>query len=1675
MEALAERFRPADVERAARELWAGRGLPPPDGVLGRTTAPVVRQFEGSLVAGDDPNLVAFRAVAADVDARYLCLAGRRAAGTLRQEGGPDDLTLTLLRALSVWTGGTGGSPVDSGERRTGSDAILGRMAERGLVVTRETPLLVCPSCAQARSPERIVYRHEEGDTFLVRFSVAGADGPLHALVWVDAPWRLLGASALLVNPRLPYVVAKYRRRATEEKILTSKSSLARLVEQLPGSEVEVLEEGRGARWQGTTYEYPLRHEFPMGGELVPPAGTIVGVPDVSDSGTGLVPLVPGHGGTDAQIADRLGITGWPLVTSRGQLDFNLAHKYSGLDIPTANEFVARDLIEAGAVFARLRVRRGVPHCAVCGTPMVWASGRAWCLEPARLPPERRDAYRRLLPRDPPVGQVYVTSWPVSEPQTTPAGAPSVTLLECPRCERLDGVGGPPTCPCGQRRNPVSRRLLPSFSAALAEWAGADPFPAGDSVWLYLNERRRAPALVHQLAVMSGVVGAPNDVGLTLLPGVPGGTLSALAEAHGADAVRAALVRGERRERAGPHFEDRCRQEARRLERWWNLAREVLERTDPSLLPSFAQPLTGCLGELEREDRAILARWERVRLGALADYDHQAPEAALRRLARFLDNDLAAYLARVRPRLAKAGVPPTRQAALRTLHHLLRGGAVTLAPVVPHVAEAVHGAFVPGRTSLFERTFDPLDSTLLDERAVAAWDRWNSVVGAVERFRREVSLPTATPISRVVAVAGTDELAADLRADAETLQRLLNVGRFEAYGPGTPWNGRQRTLSPIVSEIQKAYPREASQIVHLLRGMPRRHRAEPDEPDELSVVVHGLPKQILPGMVEYVDGLPEGFQVLPWPRGELYAELPTHHAVPDRVLPPISPDALRVVGSLDRELRRLPAPNGAVHGPVVVATSDPVASELRSASRAVATFLRVAELRVVPPSAEFPSANCLFGRSRTGVYWWAHLPDRPPVVRRRKLRARRPEARHRPPEEADGGAPCAVDYASGEEVARQQQIRNLAQELDGLLGAPLLGPTKVAGAWSAGFHAVDDFGRARFEQIEALPGFGRPVATALAQKMGRPVPARTALRPTVPRSLGNSVQPEEGSPRTASSQPPGAAAQDQPHPARSGSPRAPTRSGKDRVPPASLTEEGSVAEHRVEPPTPSKEQPRNQGLSVGSNPLAPILEGPPPAPWDARSPSPPVRQAPQEDGRRGSISIAEMPPPDTIFVPEAHAPRGESENLAQACGAYGPGSGDEIDVSSGGGRRSDAAEVAEAGSESPAVELREAPYETSTRGTVSRPTLPDDGPLQGPSVPFPERLGPLPSRDSSDLLGGVATHESTVTDRPEEVVVTAEVSDSETANEGLPPLPDSHATVVGSESEPEVVPIPSESDAPSLAPEANSRFSDPPGAPEPLGPGVDTFPRMASIATSLDGAVNSSPSGGPLLSPGPAGPGADLPESPSLQPEVGEPLPDEGAVPAEDPFPTGPLGLGGLVTCEQGGSSAQATVAELATEFSVESRPVPTPSGGLTLTVGPSYLPPFSRFLEATAAGHRGICVVRESPDRLRAHIGPRPVEVYWLTNLGRGLTLRPNDLDGYTTFLRQSLEQDRVTAFFLEGVEYLTRLHGAERVVEHLAALHLAAQARDARVWVYVHPDLMPAADLALFEAAFGSDPGSLD
>lgn len=1649
-------FDPSQLESEVREFWQGRRLPPAGGRLGSRDGPQTLQFEGTFTSGDPLPLVAHRAVAADVDARYLMLAGRRAFGTLRFERtgvGPTEPEAGIaLDRLGVWTGGNGSHPWDDESRRSRIESLMGRLAHQGVVVSRDLPLRACPTCAAPRSPERIIYQEEEGDAYLVRFDLSLDDRAVHALVWVDLPWRLLGACALLVQPDLPYVVARYQRGGAEELVLTSRSSLARFREWMPRAEFEVVEEHPGHYFEGRPYGYPLRHEFPSGASLSPPAGTILAVPDVTDSGSGIVPLVPGHGSTDADIAASRGVVGWPLITPRGQLDLTLMHKYAGLDLTSASEFILRDLEEGDAIFARLRVRRGVPHCAVCGTALLWMPGRAWCLEPSHLPADRLAEYARLLPGAPAPDRLEVAPWPVSGTSVRDEDG-GIALLECGACERLEALDGPVACPCGERRHPVRRKLVPSLAGTLAAWARPDPFPITDAVRLYVGDRRRVPTVVHHLMASAALEGRPASLGLDVLPTVSDVALSDLAQANGADAVRLAYVRATSSEKASGSFPDHCRAERDRLASLWSLTGAVLAACDPALRTLCLQPIAGSLGELEPEDRALLARWERDRALAIADYDRFEPASVHRRLFRFLEGDLATYQGWIRERTQLPGSPPTKRAALRTMVHVLRGVVTLLAPMAPYSAEALWQKLSAGGASLFEGTVPPVDRALLNEELVAAWERWSSVVRAVGDFRTDCRVAGGTIVPNVTLVGAEEGLGDQLRADRPVVERLARVRRVEVGTPREPWAGRQRRVRPVDSEIQRLYPSQAAQIAHLLVRTPARKLAKGPSPDaELSVVIQGQPLRILPSMVEYVETLPPGVVPHPWPLGEMYLELPSEGQTPERVPPPLSTDAFWVVRRLQRQARRVPRRAGGPPPVAIIAATDPLSAELRGQADAIARYVGLSAVRVVDVTDEKPPWR-FTGRTRTGSRWWIAVPGVPPPRATHKQRAERPRCR-RVPMMPPSAPVDEVDYASEEALNRAQALRELGTTFDGLLEAPILGPSKIARAWDLGFTSVEAYRIAPFDQIVALPGFGEAVAEHLVSKLGGTVPVarpKHALRS--PRTEGPAVRPV-------------------PFP-----PSAPVRSET----PSSTGPTVSVAAPR---PEPSRTEP--EPTTAGTN--EDVLPRPPQVPELPTGGAPPViRRATEEPPAIGGTVEAMPPPPTNVELGTG------AISLPGEEGAPGTEVPDGIPV---------------APSPVPEPVLPEAPQPEG------------ENVVEAPAPEPPEITATQPPETEFTEPGGSREFEPTATG-PSESVEHLPVPSSEppaaslepSADHEVPPVPEpapptepsvpleAEPSVSGPPIVPEILPTELAPNEPTPVPAPEPDVGGP--RPEPAEPTVEPAPgsQEESGTPPTAGVIPPDATAAPAPEPSPLEP-ADVPETavepavPDLVPEteipspstpepsplepatvpetVVEPVVPEVVLGTEVPLPSAPE-LPPEAATEEAASPSR----EVAPPFEPPVPPVPPPiprvPSGIELELGASLFTSLQPFLDATAAGHRGICLVRDSPERIQAQLGPRPVDIYWLTNLGRGRTVKPSDLAGIFDLLRRSIREEHITAVFIEGVEYLVRLHGLDDVVGKLNELNDEAKTVDARVWVHLTPALLRGPDVERLVAEFGprSPPGS--
>ncbi|MCI4358338.1 MAG: class I tRNA ligase family protein [Thermoplasmata archaeon] len=1095
-------YDPAAIEASTRALWSTRGLPPSPGTVGPVGGAIVRQLFGPIGETEAPLDRLVRFVSADVEARYLAMTGRRAVGLVPERprvAAPTlDFARAAIEAVAAWT--ADGVPIgfSTPEGAAQRQRMLESLAKSGILAARGFPFRSCPQCETPRTPETIVYQSERGPAYLVRFPIRDSSQPTSLLVWTDNPWKLLGTSAVLVSPDLPYVTAVYRRRGGVERIVLARSAIPRLKEWLPGCEVEVLEERPGGELSGTAYVHPLLTECPPLANLTPPAGTVLASSEVGDSGTGIVGLVPRHGAADSQAAAALRVDGPLVVTPGGIVRPEPRHKYTGLPLEAADAFVLRDLKESGLIFAELTVRRGVPHCSICGSSLIWLPGRAWCVEMARLPAPIEREFARLLPDDslPPARDVV--PWPVSETvESHEASAP--VLLECDSCDRLHAPSFDERCPCGATAlHPVRRDLLPAISGALAVWAEVG---ASESAQLFVPDRRRVPTLLHHLIAREAAGVRPGDLKLVRLPTMATDSDAELLSAGGcADALRASLIRATNPSLRPSHLSDRFRHESRRLRKLWQLARHVLETMESDGVHVEIAYSIEHLTELPDEDRALLSRFERVRNEVRVLFEALDFQGALDRLSRFMEQDVGTgYLPLARTRLLPSSSPSVRAATCQVLARVVYLWVEQYAPIAPFTSEAIAQAFRPDSPSLFERRLTAIGDVLVDAEREKEFDRWVEFAGALRSARRQVGLPADSILPRVVLLVGDDALAAELQQVAPVLARVGRTGQIEIDSPNHAWSGRRIEARPVPAEIQRVYGSRTGRILHLLERFSGRKAMEGMRNGSLNVVLDGQTVKILPGMLEFMESLPECVIPVPWRDGEILLVDPTESA--HGSLPSLSLDGLAVIRHIRQRLRRagLQAPPERI----LAAATGALAIELGHHAAALATHLRCGRFELVADDIRFPLAERSTGRTRRGDRWAVWIPGVALGAHRLKNPKARPRGarvRRIAPKEPD--AELELDEAG---LKRYDSILELSDQLAADVGRPLLGPAKMAAAWDAGFRTVDEFRSAPFEKIAELPGFGYFVAAEIVHQYGGTVPERAPRAPPI-RSVPKTPSP-----------------------------------------------------------------------------------------------------------------------------------------------------------------------------------------------------------------------------------------------------------------------------------------------------------------------------------------------------------------------------------------------------------------------------------------------------------------------------------------------------------------------------------------------------------------------------------------
>jgi len=748
-------------------------------------------------------------------------------------------------------------------------AFLAECQRRGLIYRGHDVMPWCPRCgtgiSNAEAAEAYADVKHLSVTIRLPLTSPGHDGE-DLLVWTTTPWTLSSNVAAAVHPSLTYQLVEGNDGRRWWMSAGSKGRVAR--------DAAVIREAPGADLVGLTYAGPF-DEFPAAAGVV---HRVIPWDEVSDvEGTGVVHIAPGCGQEDFALSkvhdlpvidpiDQFGIFGdgfgWQTGRSAG------ATADPAEDLARA---VVEDLEGKGLLVAKESYAHSYPHCWRCGTQLIFRLVDEWfiAMDPLREPLGESTRSARWLPEG--IGLMEreldwlrnMGDWMISKKRYYGLALP---IWECTDCDGWEVIGSKdelreravagwdefeghtPHRPwidaveiacasCGGRARRTADVGNPWLDAGIVglstlkwntdrdywrEWFPADwiseSFPGQFRNWFY--------ALLAESTVMTGTAPMRTLFAYALLLDETGEEMhkskgnsilfDEAAEHIGADVMRWMYAS------ANP---------AINLRFGYGPGHEVVRR--------FFLPLWNTYGFLVTyarldgwmpseaggadEGRTLLDRWILSRLDglvaevgdALDEYDAMR---ATKAIEDFVDELSNWYVRRNRRRFWKGELDADKRAAYATLHEVLTTLVRLMAPIVPHVSDAIWDNLAAAAPDSVHLTDFPKPLPGRRDLGVEAAVELARRVVALGRTARSASgLRTRQPLraARVKLPAGAGALSADPAVAAELTAQVtdeLNVRALETIPDESEMV--ERTLYPLLPIIG---PRHGKAVGAVMAG------------------------------------------------------------------------------------------------------------------------------------------------------------------------------------------------------------------------------------------------------------------------------------------------------------------------------------------------------------------------------------------------------------------------------------------------------------------------------------------------------------------------------------------------------------------------------------------------------------------------------------------------------------------------------------------------------------------------------------------------------------------------------------------------------------------------------------------------------------------------------------------
>ncbi len=687
----------------------------------------------------------------------------------------DDSYMTLDREYmeSVWFG-------------------IRRAHEKDLLYEAEKVIHWCPRCetAMAGYEVRDEYRDITDPSVYVKVKLTGRDESV--LIWTTTPWTLPANTGIAVHPDFDYV----RVKVNGEIFILAKERLHVL-----DKEYAIVGEFKGVELDGLGYgpilDIPLQDGVNR---------RVVMAPDLVnlEDGTGCVHMAPGHGEEDFEVATQTGLMVLSPVDDSGCFTMS---PYEGLYIRDGNKVIIKGLEESGRLFREEPITHSYPHCWRCKTPLMLRITMQWFLAISKIKDELLEKNKEIdwIPAWIGSGRFAnwlenTKDWCISRQRYWNTPLP-VWRCECGKIEVIGSlkelkeksVGEldvetidlhRPTidevkllCGCGQEMVRVKDVLDVWLDSGSASWANLH-YPARTDLfeelfpvdfitegsdqtrgWFYsmlvfgiiaFDQVSYKKVLYHGFTLDSEGRKMSKSLGNVVDPGD-------VVDKYGADVLRFYMLW------AGALWEDLrfSWDGVGTVNRFMNILWNVY-----SFLETYLE-LDGFEGSdkfdlmdvdnmvLESEDKWLISRFNSM----LRDVTDSIEQLRLHDVCRSIHTfslELSRwYVKLIRDRVWIEKDDPRKVSVYYTLHTVLSGLAVVMAPVTPHLSECLYRKLTGGR-SVHLLDWPTVDSDLIDSELEEEMRVAQDITECVAAARQKAKIKLRWPISRII-VAPTDKL------------------------------------------------------------------------------------------------------------------------------------------------------------------------------------------------------------------------------------------------------------------------------------------------------------------------------------------------------------------------------------------------------------------------------------------------------------------------------------------------------------------------------------------------------------------------------------------------------------------------------------------------------------------------------------------------------------------------------------------------------------------------------------------------------------------------------------------------------------------------------------------------------------------------------------------------------